>query len=283
MHTKLAHLILAHDNPDQLVRLVEKLSHESADIYIHLDAKVDISLFKEAEKVPGVRFVKKRTNVVWCEYSTIAATLIGMEEILAGGVPYSHINLLSGRDYPLQTPAKIFSFFQANQGKSFLWFERIFNDWQDGQSRIKHYYFGDYGFPGRYQLSDLARKLMPARKLPGGLIAYGRSQWLTLSTESVRYVLDYVKANPSLSRFFRMTWAVDEVFFQTILGNSPLKDTLVNNNLRHIVLNRGFRPITFTMANANELHTCGKLYARKFDSSVDSSILDYIDTQMLVE
>ena len=283
MHTKLAHLILAHDNPDQLVRLVGKLSHESADIYIHLDAKADIFLFKEAEKVPGVRFVQNRTNVVWCEYSTIAATLIAMEEILAGGVPYSHINLLSGRDYPLQTPAKIFSFFQANQGKSFLWFERIFNEWQDGQSRIKYYYFGDYGFPGRYQLSDLAMKLMPARKLPGGLIAYGRSQWLTLTTESVRYVLDYVKLNPSISRFFRMTWAVDEVFFQTILCNSPLKDTLVNNNLRHIVLNKGFRPITFTMANANELQSCGKLYARKFDSSVDSSILDYIDTQLLVE
>ena len=78
-----------------------------------------------------------------------------------------------------------------------------------------------------------------------------------------------------------MTWAVDEVFFQTILCNSPLRDTLVNDNLRYIALNEGFRPVTYTIGDADTLTSSGKFYARKFDSNVDSAILDYLDKQAL--
>jgi hypothetical protein len=34
---KLAHLILAHNQPKQLERLLKRLQHNNADIYIHLD------------------------------------------------------------------------------------------------------------------------------------------------------------------------------------------------------------------------------------------------------
>ena len=31
-----------------------------------------------------------------------------------------------------------------------------------------------------------------------------------------------------------MTWGVDELVFQTVLLNSPLKDKVINNHLRYI-------------------------------------------------
>jgi hypothetical protein len=40
---RLAHLILANDNPTQLERLVKRLSTDESDIYIHLDIKTEIS------------------------------------------------------------------------------------------------------------------------------------------------------------------------------------------------------------------------------------------------
>jgi len=276
---KLAHLILAHNNPLQLERLVKRLNHADADVYIHLDAKADVASYDHIKGLPGTFFVTKRVNVAWGEYSVIQATLNGLAEILANGKTYTHINLLSGNDYPLKNNEDIHNFFFANTGKTFMWYELIYDDWVHGQARMNNYYFGEYGFPGRHHLASLANKILSKRKLPGNLTAYGRAQWLTITPESAEYVIRYIKDNPAVERFFKMTWAVDEVFFQTILCNSPLRETLVNDFLRYVVLQPDFRPATLTMADADALISSGKFYARKFDINVDSKIFDYLDSK----
>ena len=274
---RLAHLILAHHMPEQLERLVRRISHKDADIYIHLNKNTDATLFSRIKSIPNVVFIAKREPVVWGEYTTVQATINGMEEILATGKKYTHINLLSGADYPLKSNEHIHEFLFANTGKTFMWYEPVYESWHHGQARMNNYDFGDYGFPGRYFLSGLASKILPARKLPNKLVAYGRSQWLTITPECAQYTLDYIKANPNVARFFRMTWASDEVFFQTILCNSPLRDTIVNDNLRYIALTPEFRPVNYTMEHGPALLSSGKLYARKFDSGVDADIFDYLD------
>jgi hypothetical protein len=275
---RLAHLILAHSNPLQLARLVKKLSHPNADVYIHLDVKIEPALFQFIEDFPNTFFIKNNISVVWCEYSTIQATLNSMKEILETGNVYSHINLLSGADYPLKSAQHIQKFLFANADKSFMWYDDIFKDWVHGQARINNYYMGDYNFPGRYRVSSMMRKLLPNRKAPNGMVAYGRSQWLTITPACALYAIKYVHDHPSVQRFFRMTWAVDEVFFQTILCNSPLKGTLVNDNLRYIKLGDDFRPVTYTLADAPDLIASGKFYARKFDIGKDADIFEALDT-----
>jgi len=91
-------------------------------------------------------------------------------------------------------------------------------------------------------------------------------------------VLDYIKTNPRIVSFFKYVFAVDEVFFQTILSNSPLRNTLVDHNLRYIVLDPGKRPINYTMANAKELTETDALFGRKFERAVSTEVLDYLDT-----
>ena len=275
---KLAHLILAHNHPHQLARLVARLNHPGADVYIHLDLKADISAYDAIKSMPNTFFIKERVKVMWGEYSIIQATLNGMVEIIGTGKEYSHINLLSGNDYPLKGATDIHQFFFSNAGKTFMWYDLIFDDWNHGQARIKNYYLGHYRFPGRYHLASLMNKILPARKLKKNIVAYGRSQWLTLTPACAVYVIDYMKNNPGMERFFKMTWAVDEIFFQTILCNSPLRDTLVNDNLRYNALQPNFRPVTFTIADAAVLSATGKFYTRKFDMNVDGAILDYLDS-----
>lgn len=276
---KLAHLILAHNHPLQLQRLVNRLSNPDADIYIHLDAKTDISEYEHIKDIPRAFFIKNRVNVKWGEYSVIQATLNGLEEILETGITYTHINLLSGNDYPLQNNANIHNFLFAHPEKTFMWWDRIFNDWVHGQVRINQYDLSSYGFPGRYQLARLVNKILPDRKLPGNLIAYGRSQWLTITPAASAYVVRYIKSNHAARRFFKMTWCVDEVFFQTILCNSHLMDTIVNDNLRYCLLDPGFRPVIFKIGDGEQLISSGKFYTRKFDSAVDSAIFDYLDSR----
>jgi hypothetical protein len=276
---KLAHLILAHKDPELLERLVKTLQHENADIFIQLDKKSNIDDFKHIENIGNTRFISDRVDIRWCCYSTIDATLKGFEEILLLKNDYSHINLISGQDYPLKPIELIQQHFFSNPNTTFIHTASIAdNEWEDGKARFTKYSFGDFKLPGKYQLQAIVNAISPARKLPAGLKHYGRSQWLTITPVCAQYVIDHLKNNPHIKRYFKTVWAVDEVFFQTILMNSPYKGTLVDYNLRYIELYAGKRPINYTMADADKLTTTEALFARKFDRTVSTEVLNYIDS-----
>lgn len=276
---KLAHLILAHSTQPQLERLIDRLKHNNADIYIHVDKKADINKFEGISKLANVFFIKKRINVEWGNYNMIEATLNSFEEILSVNQKYSHINLLSAQDYPLTGAQHIHDFLSANVDKTYMRWYLIPDEWDEPINRISKYSFGDYKFRGKHQLQTLFNKVLPARKPPANLKMYGRSQWLTITPVCAQYVIDYLKRNNGVRRFFKQTWACDELVFQTILVNSHLKDTLVNDHLRYIKFKRGdSRPKTLTMDDAVELTASGKFYARKFDKNVDEQIFNYLDS-----
>jgi hypothetical protein len=277
---RIAYLILAHKDPELLDRLVSKLSNPDADIYIQLDNKADINEFKHIENSENINFIDKRIDTFWGNYSIIDATLTGFKQILNTNKNYTHINLLSGQDYPLKSAQEIQDFLFANSDKTFMRLLSISdNEWLQGKERIMKYSFGDFRLlPGKYSLQRLANTILPDRKLPLKLKAYGGSQWLTITPECALYTINYLNNNPKLKRFFRATWAIDEIFFQTILMNSPLKHKLVNDSLRFIEQQGNSRPTVFTINEAESLIGSGKFFARKFDQQVDSQILDYLDT-----
>ena len=272
-------MILAHNNPQQLGRLVTRLVSPRSDTYIHLDGKVDINQYIHIEKLENVFFIKNRTEVTWANYSMMTATLTSFEEILGKGIEYSHLNLLSGHDYALKKASVVEDFLFKNADKTFMRYRSIEDEWQESLSRFTKYHLGDYNFPLKFRVQVLMNKILPAKKLPNGLKPYGFSQWLTITPVCAQYAIDYLKNNPKLVRFFRLTWAVDELLFQTILLNSNLKDTIVNDHLRYIkFIPKDYSPKTLTMDDAELLVNSGKFYARKFNPQVDSKIFDYLDT-----
>ena len=276
---RLAHLILVHNDPNQLERLIQRLTYTDTDIYIHLDAKTDIKYFAYLEAIKDVFLIPGRTAITWGNYSMVTATVNSFEYILNTGINYSHINLLSGHDYPLKSAAEIQSFLFKNADKTFMRYKSIFDDWQESANRFNLYSLGDYDFHLKYTLQWVLNRFLPKKKLPNNLKAYGFSQWTTITPVCARYVIDYLKENPSVKQFFRLTWGVDELVFQTILVNSYLKDTIVNDHLRYIkFVKAASRPNTLTIADAKTLLDSGKFYARKFHADVDSEILDYLDS-----
>jgi hypothetical protein len=275
---KLAHLILAHNNPQQLERLIKRLIYRNTDIYIHLDTKADIKEFIHLEGLENVFFISNRIEVSWTQYNTVTATLNSFEEILKKGLDYSHINLLSGQDYPLKKAAVIQEFLFKNHDKTFMKYRSVEDEWPETLSRFTKYHLGDYDFPFKFKVQRLMNWFLPKKKLPNGLKPYGFSEWLTITPVCAQYVIDYMKNNPSVRRFFRMTWCPDELVFQTILVNSKLKDSVVNDHLRYIkFIPRAYKPNTLTMEYKEILVNSGKFYGRKFNSEVDSEILDYLD------
>lgn len=280
---RIAHLILAHENVAAVERLASRLVCGDDDIYVHIDKKPNSQpLVDRLAANRAIRVIRLRTAIRWGAYSMVTATLRSMAEILDRG-DYDFINLLSESDYPIRKPTEFHQFLASHPGKSFM--EIHFEGspwWEEAQQKIRKYHLVDYGVPGKYTLQHALNRMMPARKVPAGLSFCGRSQWMTLSTAHARYVLAYAAQNPQAVQFFKHTWGPDEFFFQTILHSSPHRPALINNGLRYIDWSEAkVSPKTLTIQDFERLASSGHFFARKFNPSIDSQVLDRIDKALL--
>lgn len=279
---KTAYLILAHANPKQLERLVDRLASSGVDLYIHIDKKADFTHFEFLKQRPYLFFIKDRVKVAWGAYSIVQATVNGLKQIESTGIAYDIVHLISGQDYPIKSNQEIEDFFAANKDKAFMHTLDVATEWQEAIPRVEYYHFTNFSFAGKFRLEKFFRKLLPKRKMPGNLIAVGRSQWFSITMEHLSYILQYMEEHPEFVRFFNLTWAPDEIVFQTILFASPFKSQMVNDNMRYIDWSGGgASPKTLTMDDSNSMANSGKLFARKFNQDLDSGILDWIDQELL--
>ena len=281
---KVVHLIMAHNLPlpEQMARFINRLRHPDAIIYVHMDLKFDVTSFKQYfAQYPDVRFIKNREKVYWAGYSMIQATVSSFKEILEEQKDFDYLNLLSGQDYLLKPIQEFHHFLEQHPGKAFMHTLDVKTEWQEAIGRVEEYHLNSFRFPGKYVLQQFLNKIMPKRTMPGNMIAVGRSQWFTLSRKHIKYIVEELARNKELVRFFKLSWAPDEMIFQTILYNSPFRTDMVNDNLRYIDWSEGNKnPKTFTSEDFEPIMQSGKFFARKFSSSHDVKILDLIDQQL---
>jgi hypothetical protein len=278
---KIAHLLLAHNNPHQLLKLVRRLTYADDAVYIHLDKKVPMEQYLYLKTLNNVFFIIDRVQVTWGANSIVTATINSFQHIINTGINYDYVNLLSGSDYPLQQPEHIHEFFVKNSGKAFMSYMPILDEWKEAVPRITNYHFTDFSFTGRFMVQKLVNKILPKRTMPNKLIPVGHSQWFTVPTECIAYILNYWKQHANFRRFIKLTWGPDEFVFQTILYNSPYHDQMVNDNVRLIDWSAGgASPKTFTLADKDILLSSNKLFARKFDLEKHADIMEMIDQKL---
>ncbi len=280
---KIAHLILAHQNPVQLKRLVDRLSCNEAVFFLHIDQKVDIRVFTEIfSGNEQVNFIRNRVSITWASFSMVQATLNGFEEIKLSGFKIAHINLLSGQDYPLRPINEFHEFLKQHSDKAFMHCLDVNSEWTEAISRLEQYHLTYFiNFPGKYILQKLINKVLPKRSMPENMIAVGRSQWFTITFPQMLYILKKMQDSKSITQFFKFTWAPDEIIFQTILFNSEFKPYIVNDNLRHIDWSKkGENPKLLLMEDLPALLGSSCFFARKFDRNIDEKVLDLIDQNL---
>lgn len=276
---KIAHLILIHKNPLQIKRLIQRLAHPDADFYVHIDLKTDINpfLFLQSQ---NIKFIINRVRVHWGAYSVVQATVNGLSEILKTGNKYDYINLMSGQDYPLKSTSDIHYFLENNPNKAFMHTLSVENEWKEAIHRITKYHLSEYTFFGKYTLEKWLNLFLPLRKMPNNLVAVGRSQWFTITSTHAEYLVNYLQKNKNVKRFFELTWGSDEFVFQTILFNSEYQKDIVNDNLRYIDWSeKKASPKTLTINDLSTLLNSGKLFARKFNETLDCLIINELDKQ----
>ena len=113
---------------------------------------------------------------------------------------------------------------------------------------------------------------------------FGGGSYWCLRKEHIQYIYDFVEtdSNQEFINFFKHVHIPDEIFFQTILLNSPYKHQIINSHLRCIDWTRGREmPAILNINDFQNIVDSHSLFARKFDATKDAKILDTIDRHIL--
>lgn len=231
----------------------------------------------------NVHFVEPQK--IWCgTFSIVRAILTAMQQIVGADIHYDRLILLSGQDYPIKSNSQIQEFFRQAADQNYIDYFALSakNKWTNGEG----------WYDAKRRTSDFClryrSKMVPLplnRKLPYSMVAYGGSPWWNLTQECVEYIVGFVENNHKYVSFMTNTFLSDEVFFQTLLLNSPLRSTVVNSNLRYIDWENAnpTPPAVLMVEDFASLRQTPDLFARKFDIDRDPEIFDLIDQQLLAE
>ena len=289
---KHAYLIMAHNEPYILERLLKLIDDKRNDIYLHIDKKwrdFDFEYFKKIVHKSNLYFTD-RLDVRWGTYRQIECELLLFEMAHNNG-GYSYYHLLSGIDMPLVNQDVIHDYFDKNNGKEFICFDYHNKALPDTIDRIKYFHL----FVSNMRNNNLIIKVIfkifhkiflifqkifhvnRLKKVP--LTIRKGANWVSVTEVVVDYILSKKKM---IRKVFSYSVCADEVFLQTIIYNSDLYDKLIgyknDDNFaikRYIDWKRG-KPYTFKSEDFNDLINSGCFFARKFSTKVDKEIIDKI-------
>ncbi len=269
---KHAYLILAHADYEQLQLLVNMLDDERNDIFLHIDKKSNIPQLTVNNSRLFV--INNRVDVRWGDVSGVEAELILFESAFNHG-PYDYYHLLSGVDLPIKSNDYIDNYFSTLKKGTNLIGINTTHDIPMKRTYEWHFLTKYYRINNVIVLwaVRIVRKLLEVfanifLKRKTGELCYWGPNWVSLTNDFCAYLLGH---KSYILHKYRNTLCADEVFVQTLIMNSPFRDTvysvgdLYKGCGRMIDWDRG-TPYTWGRDNEDYayLMKCDKLFARKF-------------------
>jgi len=275
---RIAHVILVDKNPVQILRLLKRIYHRDADIYIHIDLRCPLVDYHEVMHFKNVRMIQPRGDLGGAGFSRVETMINAMRMVMHAGKEYDYVNFMSGEDYPLQAPAHFLDYLQQHKEFEFIGSQSC----EGSEPAISDGGPFDFSAPARSVWLRVMGLLSPGEAVPDNYIIRRGSPWMVLTGLAVLYILKFVAGDPGFVRYFKRVEAPCEFFFQTILYNSPFRSRMRNDHFHYGEgAENGVTLKTLTIKDKEQLLASDRLFARKFDMAVDSSILDVLDGRML--
>jgi hypothetical protein len=118
------------------------------------------------------------------------------------------------------------------------------------------------------------------RNFMNGVTPYIGNQWMILTRAFCEFITQSPEVEP-FKEFYKNTLISDEGFFQTVIMNTSYTSRLINDDLRSIdwipMGEIKLRPRDYTIHDSHKLKTSNNLFARKFDETIDSEILNDLE------
>lgn len=273
---KHAYLILAHNEPELLSLLVERLDDVRNDIYIHFDRKLSILPDIKTQHA-GLYILKDRVDVRWADVSMLEAEYKLFHAVVDSGSQYSHHHLISGVDLPLKNQDYIHSFFAQHQGKEFVGLhQRPMNSHADRALHYWHPFTRSFRGSGCvFAIKRILRYLIVQTQVLLGIrrnttIPFHKGgQWVSITRELIDYLLEQ---EDRASTIFSRTFGADEYFVPTLIWDTPFMERLFDATdesrgaMRYIGWRADGQLIDFTPQDLPVLQQTEYLFARKFNS-----------------
>ena len=269
-------LITAYKNFNQLIELADYFD-KGFEIYIHIDNKQTISseYLQKLHSFSQVKLVSFKHKVNYAGRNHLKSILHLSEEALKNKNNY-YFHVISGQDFPVQPLSYYFEFAQKNKETNFLeYFEMPNPQWENGgMDRLELFSFYDLLDAKKqlriiHKLNRIQKKTGFKRKLNiNNQQLFGGSTWWSLNQQTLQYVIDYTNQHPNLLRRMKHTFCSEEIYFQTVIMNSPFASSVINNCLRYINWNLKHNsiPAILDQDDLSNIKVGNYLFARKFDS-----------------
>jgi hypothetical protein len=268
-------LITAYKNHNQLLDLINHFHENHFNIYVHLDKKSTINESKLKKIFADKHHVSIYSNfkVNWGSRNHLKAILFLAEQALKNR-DNIYFHLITGQDKLVGSSEDLLHKFDTSKDYlqhipypvSYLpngatdWFE-YYNlyDLLDAKKHLKYIRL----------IRNLQIKFGIKRSFnkPFTKKYYGSTYW-SLTRETLQYVVDYTKHQPAFLKRLKHTFCAEEIYFSTVVLNSPREGNVVNDNLRFIKWEANGKtgsPKVLTDADWPEILASGKLFARKFE------------------
>lgn len=299
------YLILAHKNPLQLSRMIERLDDGASKFFIHLDAKTPIEPFTACLEGAHIRFIEPRERCVWGDFSIVQATIRLME---AASEEQGVFILMSGQDYPIQSQVYINDFLERNKEFDFIEIEPLEEKWKPKMVRdkLEHYHIlhseerGNSNCYAPFSHCSVFQKLRTLMHLLKGRLSvknfkllcslpkrvapferqYAGSQFWAFSERTFYTILNYIREHKAaLERYYKYTSSPDEIYFHSVLMDLAAKDSTIKLKEQITYVNYFRKNNVFVTEDFDKLTSAKeKLFARKFDTDIDIEILNKLDS-----
>lgn len=278
-------LITAYKNYNHIEDLIHFFD-ESFNIYIHIDKKSLISK-EDIQKLSldkRVKYLSQEHKINWGGINHLKA-ILELANIAIENPENSHFHLITGHDYPIVSLDEFHKFMKNNQDRDFMeYFTLPYSNWpENGMDRLSRYNMYDW-VDGRTGLNEkLIKRFSKLQKIIGLKRSfskdfpslYGGSTYWSLKRESLKYVFQYMNKHPHFFKRFRYSFCSEEIFFQTILLNSLMKENIINDNLRFIIWEErnGNFPANLDCSDYQAIQKSNALFARKFEYPISENLL----------
>lgn len=279
-------LIMAHDAPDLLARIICKLYSSNHYFFVNIDKKTDDAYLKQlrfllGERVNHVTIFRK--NVNWGGYSQIRCELNLLKKAYNSGLGFDYFHLVSGHDYPCVSNSNFDAFFDGQTSYMHFDNKKEVELWKDNKyrERVMHWDLSETFLPEglRNIASNFLNRFVKRNDIDNLRAGW---QWFSWTSTLVQWVLDYYHNNKSYFRRFYYTTACDEMVFHSFLyGHIADLNIEPYNSLRFIEWKPKryckTLPLVLEMSEFDEIKNSKVLFCRKVSLPQSEELLNAID------